>query len=692
VSRSVQDRAGVAAVAQEVVLDTIAVDDSTVPEELRGCRVVERQAADGTSRVYYVNGIDFCIEEEKAEFLISAHRIERDELSKTQRAGVGKSPPAGYGAPARVAQRAGRLSLDRQARAQPVTPPPRASQPPPRAQRPAKAQAQAQEQARPRPQSPAPASQPVSHPPCGEVLDQLPDDDSVPRKLRKALLVNREGAFFYLTAAGVFVPKEEAEDWLEVWEKSHAGKQSPKEPEPAAFRSAGSQKPLPTRASAPAQQPLQEAHPKDPKTAWGVTDGPRQPARPPSAEIEDPWIEALQKAGIETPDALAGEPEKAARTPVPAQPETSSPAAKEKVAAPGIQKKTAAPAAQEKTAAPTAQEKTAAPAAQEKTAAPTAQEKTAAPTAQEKTAAPAAQEKTAAPTAQEKTAAPAAQEKTAAPATHEEVGTSPPRQAGAVSSPSGSRARWVTGGLHTTPGIPPALLEQNRVSFRKLINAAEQLRKDVLTGAWKLPTGGVKSDRLIEEWEAALLERHPDERIERVLRHSAAARDQLMEDWQKPPKGVDRNLRRDLKTGDQVTVVLNPAWLDEFDFLHLVTLLRMRAVQIKRDVVLRDLARQVHNMALTDLNNYLMTKSFVDELTWKIGSEDEMVSSGQVSWAKLHGFVVEQLQARLVESLDEVFGQVEKRHKAALDQLKPLILNQFKPLVEALVERLVALA
>ncbi len=246
----------------ETVIDTIGSDDTSMPEELRGCRVVERRFSDGTTGVFYV-GEGFCADETQATVLIEAHRQSVTKtpgrLVSAPAASVGGFAPAGASGPVRLSHvmNAGSGGLgagasagfgpamasrspgpSRQAVASSTTPsiptatvapsPAPAGWAPPKTANPPAGSQPAPIANVSRPNRPVPAA--GSGAAGLDVLDELPDDETVPKALRAALVVRKPDGVYYLTKDARFVPKAEAEEWLDLWERAHSP--APRPPAP----------------------------------------------------------------------------------------------------------------------------------------------------------------------------------------------------------------------------------------------------------------------------------------------------------------------------------------------------------------------------------------------------------------------------------------------------------------------------
>ena len=164
---------------REVIIDTIDENDENMPEEFRGCRVVERTRPDGGVDIVYRGPDGFTVDEAAADFLISSYK---EELATLTPKTAHPHPSGSYAVPAAV---------------QPTV--------------------------EPRLFDSAP--QPEPHVPVtAEVIDELGFDADLPPELRGARFVRRGGAFEYVTKDGSSLSKDEAESKMEQWERRQAEK------------------------------------------------------------------------------------------------------------------------------------------------------------------------------------------------------------------------------------------------------------------------------------------------------------------------------------------------------------------------------------------------------------------------------------------------------------------------------------
>ena len=164
---------------REVIIDTIDENDHNMPEEFRGCRVVERTKPDGSVEIVYRGTEGFVVDEAAADFLISAYK---EELATLTPKVAQPHPSGGYGLPAEV---------------QPAV----------------------------EPRLMGGAAQPEPHVPVtDEVIDELGFDADLPTELRGARFVRRGGEFAYVTRGGSRLSKDQAESMMEEWERRQAEK------------------------------------------------------------------------------------------------------------------------------------------------------------------------------------------------------------------------------------------------------------------------------------------------------------------------------------------------------------------------------------------------------------------------------------------------------------------------------------
>ncbi len=247
----------------EVVLDVVDPNDTTVPIELRGCRVVQRTYPDGSTRIFYVGDSGFCADEEAVDVLVQAYR--------DQMVGRAAAGPGTWGAaPASEAAELRQIAAE-----------PQAEVPAPTPVQSAAALAEV-------PQAPAETT-PVGGTAGLSVLAELPGDESVPPEFREALLVRRDGVEFYLTMDGREIPAEEGDRRLAQWERERAL---------AAVRADREQAAGPSPEITPQVLPAPTARPQERPVApvrrpgfWGEQT--REP---------NPWEQALASAGLTEPE------------------------------------------------------------------------------------------------------------------------------------------------------------------------------------------------------------------------------------------------------------------------------------------------------------------------------------------------------------------------------------------------------
>ena len=513
-----------------VQLDIISLDDLSVPEELRGCRILERSFPDGTTNVIYQAPDGFCVDEQGANVLIGAYRRERGEsrsVSPPPRPVVSKSAerPAGpvVSAPVRS-----------------VSPPP----PPVVSQ----------------------GSLQVRQDTVSEVLDTLPQDDSVPAKLRGASLVLEGGEVFYLTAAGEKVPKEQAEDWLEVWEKSMLHAEDSK-----------------------TQETSEGGVARDDSVGKGGApeefEAPKAKKSVITPQEDDPWRLAIEK--VQAQILADGERSKALDTGF------RSGWAEEPVR------------------------------------------------------------------------------------TLEDVET--------TATGSASDRGWAEEPVRTVEDEPSA---EGRFSFRVLVNNAGLFRDRIIKGEVRVLDDAFSSGDFIECLKDAVFERLSDERVERMLKHCMAGRNELIEAWKDYRQDVDRTMSGDLQIGRQVVIVLDSSRINDLDVRKMATLALLRSVDAKRDAVLRDLARGFRSSCRTDFTNYLMSRKFLDEWKWRLGNEETMVAKGSLDGTDVRQVLASLVFPRLEESLASLLQAVSKRHGLVLEFLQPLVTERFNRVLDGVAQEL----
>jgi len=164
---------------REVIIDTIDEDDVTMPEEFRGCRVVERTRPDGSVEIVYRGMEGFTVDEAAADFLISSYK---EELATVTPKAVHPRPRGTYSSPTALLHAV-----------------------------------------EPRVVGGAPQAEPHV-PATAEVIDELGFEADLPPELRGARFVRRAGAFEYVTQDGSRLSKDEAEAMMEQWERQQAEK------------------------------------------------------------------------------------------------------------------------------------------------------------------------------------------------------------------------------------------------------------------------------------------------------------------------------------------------------------------------------------------------------------------------------------------------------------------------------------
>jgi len=151
----------------------------------------------------------------------------------------------------------------------------------------------------------------------------------------------------------------------------------------------------------------------------------------------------------------------------------------------------------------------------------------------------------------------------------------------------------------------------------------------------------------------------------------------------------DRSLRRELESGTKVLLVLNPARVGELDMAVLSTLVRLRTVEGKRAVVLRELEHLFESVVVADLANYMMTRSFVEEFGWSLDADAHSVQGKVVRLSSLKRLLADLLSRRSAVAVNDIVGQVERRHGVTLDFLKPVLIAALDPFFQQVVHRVV---
>ncbi len=209
---------------REVILDTIDDNDQEMPEEFRGCKVIEQTGPDGKARVVYRGPDGFTVDEDAATILIDAYREElaslRPKASTPQISGGYTAAPA---APAPV---------------------------------------------EPRLFGSVPSSAPA--PVVEEVIDELGFGDDLPPELRGAKFIRHRDEFVYKTRAGQTLSKDMAEGMMERWERDARERPEAR----AAVRSSVPSAPWAVPGAAPA-----------PSTAPPPTFSPAPSAPPPAPPV-----------------------------------------------------------------------------------------------------------------------------------------------------------------------------------------------------------------------------------------------------------------------------------------------------------------------------------------------------------------------------------------------------------------------
>jgi len=724
-SPAFQDANQQAAVVSEVVLDRIAENDTSMPEELRGCSVVERRYANGQSQIVYRADDGFCAEEDKAEVLILAYqaevnknrlmptvgfaapsssqagssRLDRGSLASAEGGMFHSSVPSASGS-GRTASAPSRSGPPLITAASPLAvPPPIPVGPQSHGQSttgwPAHPQVPSDRRFDPgrslspggpastvlsrdavfgadSPRSAASAKVPKASGPKMEVLDQLPDDESVPKALRSALMVRRPDGIFYVTEEGRLVPKEEAEQWIDLWERAHmpvVESSGPLVQEMSPGRNMAESQPpagenvrvesesyFPVRTvvdrveSASVASGGQGAQTADgasdaldttPQTGteieagalrmeltgrpvrsgWGFGDG---------QDEEDPW-----EAAIQAVSAPAGGSPAATQTvstgDVPSSVGRTTSAGGEPPGATGV-------AAAAGVASELARRRGG--------TIPTSDHQ--------------------------------AWEPEVTPTVSQQI----PDTAVAEPIPSGGAA-----------GSPTAISREVEAdhgpAYRRVMKVAEAIRQDVIAGHWGLAEARDDEQDVVELCQDMIDQSWPDDRVERAIRQSAMVRDVLMEAAEQGAVRFDRSLRRELESGTRVMLLLNPARVDELDMALLSTLVRLRTVKAKRAVVLRELEHLFESVVVADLANYMMTRSFVEEFGWTLDADAHAVQGKVVRLSSLKRLLADLLSRRSAVAVNDIIGQVERRHGVTLHFLKPVLISALNPFFQQVVRRVV---
>ncbi len=646
-------------VVAETVIDAILPNDTAMPEELRGCQVVERKFSDGTTGIYYI-GDGICADENQASVLIEAHR---QSLTKAPRANPFRAgPPVGGGFAHAPAGAGGAIRFSQvspwstgagggmpQGQAAAPVPPVQQGRvvqpaPPglPQAPVPMSPPQQMQGTSSQKVQAPAPQEinggssrqQTVSS--GFDVLDELPDDETVPKALRAALVVRKSDGVYYLTREAKFVPKAEAEEWLDLWEKAHRTEAPP----------------IPWAVSKPAQEPTEEAqvtftettparpHRHLPQDALGQDSSPG-----PSPEITPQVLRAPDGQGG-VPDGGAGASLVAPKLELDGRP----------VVAKGWGFRSSG---REQDPWQKALEQ-------------------------------------------------AGLAENAEPSGRfggdlgDSLPTIPqvrPDQIIEERSVPEEEVRPKTGRPSETPTDrlrpPPDLLsagkkpspEELGPAFRKVLRLVEAIRQDALEGNWAPVLDDVAEDVIREVCDLEIGKPWSDDRVERMVADSVTGHSVLVAS---AAAGLDRNLRRELESGTKVVLVANPARVGDVDMELVATLARLRAVGAKRAVVVRDLARLFETVTCSDLGNYLMTRSFVEEFSLRLSEDPEAAVGKTIKVSALRRLMGELLSRRAAISLRDVLAQVEQRHAVRLEFLRPVLIEALDPVFKSVSDELVS--
>ncbi len=317
---------------QDIVVDVIDPQDTTLPPDLRGCQVVERRHAGGQTEAFYCRPDGTTLTEAEANQLIEHHR--KATAALTALAGTPGAIPSIQSPAAPAAE----TLIDTLGHSGDIPPKLHGAKLVDRGGAFFYVLPDGEEMPKDigddlfemweSPETTgehkipsvvaAPSPEPKVTQPVETVIDTLGNGDEIPPKLRGATLVDRAGAFLYRLTDGEEMPKDIGDDLFEMWESPEttgehkippldAAPAPPPEAAPAPVPEAAPA-PVPEAAPAPvpeaAPAPVPEAAPAPPPEAAPAPVPEAAPAPAPEAAAET-LIETLGD-GDEIPPKLRG--------------------------------------------------------------------------------------------------------------------------------------------------------------------------------------------------------------------------------------------------------------------------------------------------------------------------------------------------------------------------------------------------
>jgi hypothetical protein len=543
---------------KEIILDTIDEDDENMPEEFRGCRVVERTSPDGTVAIVYRGPDGFAVDEGAADFLIASYK---EELATLTPKTAQPHPSGVYAAPAQV---------------QPVAVEPRLM---------------------------GVTAQPAGQAPLAdEIIDELGFGEDLPPQMRGARFVRRGGAFEYVTQEGSRLSKDEAENQMEQWERSLAdqadaaplvidelgiGNDLPPELRGAKFINDGNEFLYVTREGTHYSKDMAEGM----MERWERDEVERSQASlkvsMPQPEVQTPWASSPSQPAA-APLAVTAEPSEIqprAEPPAAESPAAESPAAELPVAEPEMVGATIGDVL--KMRAESGLLSVAPMLEPEPPLQPPPRTAKPAPTP-----APAF------------TPAPRQAEPTPRAPTPVPIGVDPRFPVRAVTEPQ--------------PGDvledPTTEVRIDGAALAAAQQAAELIRSRVLDDEDAAYKSGTSNSRLQQACQSEIDRKRTRHRFEHMLELSAQAREALQAAWSKSSDRKHRDAAKDLDQDMLLLGLFNPMTMREIDLPEFLSVSRLRSSERRRTIVTGELARRVNEQSTGDMHQYCMTRAFVDQV------------------------------------------------------------------------------
>ena len=603
-------------IATEVVVDTIAHDDESVPPEFRGSQVLERRLPDGSHAIFYKGEGGFTATEDQAKVLIQAYRmeVEAKAAAKPERE-VGGVPgkvsawetpvrgdmvvkALGYGSNvpeklqgSRLIQREGTrfyLTLDGEAIPEEVGDalieawemtgehklPPAGGATDPESAQPPIQHPVTDPQPRPfsREDEPTQASKPITAS-TEEILEVFGNDDPhLPPKLRGSRLVNRADGFFFITADGHAIPKEIGEDLMDAWEeevKELGAEAAAAEPEFA---------PDPGQPE-PEPPPEAEPEPEPPPQAAPEPEPEPEPEPPPKAEPEP---EPQPRPEPEPPPQAEPEPPPKAEPEPQPRPEPEPPPQTE-----------AEPAPEPQPEPPPKAEPEPAP----------------------------------------------------------EPKPEPPPKAEPEPEPAGDQKAARMLGLKM-----------------ELESQAELFRRDLGTGVINLEELAPTSSEMEQAVWSGLENPTGQTHLDRLVTRSLNIRARLLQDWADSEDRQQKAWYQDLNRGTLVLAAVNPVQLKDLEVDTLVSLTHLKADPERHRRRMQNLAKDLRKRALTSLTDAIRHTGSVEAMTqagMSAATEGQAPSDGLQEW------IWQQLQEGLMACLEDLHVEEGLALYVLADALKP---------------------